>query len=347
MYRSNTQPLRYLFLTILILVNWTYSTVVLSKVDKSSLTVGDRVTFQVTAIVPKGAKVTPPSIDKEIGNIVIKEWNSHKSEQEKVDSVTFSYLLTTFVPERCTIPSLPFLVETDKKVDTLYSQVIPLEVQSVLTSDTVDLKDLKSQQISGNPPLWWVWLLLSAIILIIGIIIIKRLITKKPQVSQEIPKLPPYEEAIAALKELERKKYLERGLIREYVFEISEILKRYIERRFNVNASEFTTEEMVAWLGISDLEKPTRDSVEWFFRTSDPIKFARYIPEEPTLDRFTKTTYDFINATRPLLENSSKNQNSNDGKTALHNTNADPAVQNANTDLVFKEHVKSSSGEQK
>ncbi len=347
MYRSNTHPLRYFFLAILILVNWTYSTVILSKVDKFSLTVGDRVTFQVTAIVPKGAKITPPSIDNGMGNIIVKEWNSHKSEQEKVDSITFSYLITTYVPERCTIPSLPFLVEADKKVDTLHSQLIPLEVQSVLTSDTVDLKDLKPQQISGNPPLWWVWLLLSAIVIIVGIIIIKRLLTKKPQAALKIPKLPPYEEAIAALKELERKKYLERGLIREYVFEISEILKRYIERRFNVNASEFTTEEMVAWLGISDLEKTTRDSVEWFFRSSDPIKFARYIPDESTLDRFTKTTYDFFNATRPLLEDSSKTPNGNDSKTASQKTNAGPVALNSTKDLVFKEHVKSSSGEQK
>jgi hypothetical protein len=59
-------------------------------------------------------------------------------------------------------------------------------------------------------------------------------------------------------------------LIREYVFELSDIFKRYIGRRFEINAEEFTTEEVIAWLGVSVLETKTRIATEWFFQDYRP-----------------------------------------------------------------------------
>ncbi len=291
------------------------SAVITSKIDKSSLTVGDRLTFQVATIVPKGAIVTPPTFENNtINNIIIKGWNSHKSEHDNADSIVFSYIITTYVPEQCTIPSLPYIIQDKGKSDTLHSQALPLQVQSVIAADTVDIKGLKAQQLSGHAPLWWIWIIAIALVIFIGYIVYKKFFSKKSSVIPTVPLLPPYEEAIAALHELERQKYLQRGLIREYVFDISEILKRYIERRFTINASEFTTEEMIAWLGISGLESKFKQSVEWFFRTSDPVKFAKYIPDDSIINKFSLTVNDFLNATRPVLEDSSTSKTNN------HNT---------------------------
>jgi hypothetical protein len=304
MYYNSSRNWKYSLLILLILLQESYSSVLQSSVTSESLTVGDRISFSVTAIVPKGSVVTPPPIDNGLGNIVVKEWNTYKTQRDNSDSVLFSYVITTYVPERCTIPSLPFIVQDGQKSDTLLSKAIPLDVQSVITADTVDIKDLKAQQMSGRAPLWWIWVVAFAVLIIAVIFLYKKLLSKKQQPEKSIPLLPPYEEAIAAIKELEQKKHLSRGLIREYVFELSEILKRYIERRFSVNASEFTTEEMIAWLGVSGLDAKIKQSVDWFFRTSDPVKFARHIPEEITTNRFMKETMDFLTATRPLLQDS-------------------------------------------
>jgi hypothetical protein len=91
-------------------------------------------------------------------------------------------------------------------------------------------------------------------------------------------------------------------MIREYVFELSEILKRYSERRFGVNAAEFTTEEMLAWLAVSKLEKEQRFAMEWFYRAADPVKFAKYLPDQGTVDRFGVEARAFIEATKPVIE---------------------------------------------
>ena len=111
------------------------------------------------------------------------------------------------------------------------------------------------------------------------------------------PPKPPYEEAMEALAALEAKQYLLKGLVREYVFELSDILKRYIERRFSINAAEFTT-----WLGVSPLAKEQRAAMEWFFRAADPVKFAKMLPDQDTLDRFGAEARVFLETTKPVVD---------------------------------------------
>jgi hypothetical protein len=278
-----------------------------SSLSKASLTAGEIITYNVIIIAPSGANVIPPVIDKTIGAITVREWNSSTKKISKGDSVTVSYRITTYVPENCTIPELPFLVVNGSQTDTLTSQSHVLSFQSVIDKDTVDIRDLKPQLETGAKPMWLLWILIAAAVLGIIILVWVRFFNKKKIAGEkQIPLLPPYEEAINAINELERQKYLQRGLIREYVFNLSEILKRYIERRFEINASEFTTEEVVAWLGVSGLDTKLKQSVEWFFRTSDPVKFARFIPAQETIDKFMGETMNFLNATRPVATDTSQ-----------------------------------------
>jgi hypothetical protein len=278
-----------------------------SSLSKASLTAGEIITYNVAIIAPSGANVIPPVIDKTIGAITVKGWHASTKKIGKGDSVTVSYRITTYVPENCTIPELPFLVVNGSQTDTLRSQAHILSFQSVIDKDTVDIRDLKPQLETGTKPMWLLWILIAvAAVTIIIFVFLKFFNKKKIEGEKQIPLLPPYEEAINAINELERQKYLQRGLIREYVFNLSEILKRYIERRFEINASEFTTEEVIAWLGVSGLDTKLKQSVEWFFRTSDPVKFARFIPPQETIDKFMSETMNFLNVTRPVAADTSQ-----------------------------------------
>ena len=289
-----------------------------SSISTRKLSVGDLVRFDVQLITPKQTVITPPPTEEKFGDIVVKEWNVHTTEREKSDSTSYEYILTTYTPEPCTIPSLAFTLEHEGTVDTLYTDSIPLQVLSVLPSDTVDLMGLKPPLSAGRAPRWWIWLLgtVAAIAALVGggMYLVKRL----RKVPPPPPPVPPYEEAIDALASLGVKKYLQRGLVREYVFELSEIFKRYIGRRFECNGVEFTTEEMIAWSGAANLPKKQRASIEWFFRSTDPVKFARLIPDGTTLDRFEPEVRDFLEATKPVVEqeNTRENADAPDGRPA-------------------------------
>jgi hypothetical protein len=114
------------------------------------------------------------------------------------------------------------------------------------------------------------------------------------------------------------------------VFELSEIFKRYIERRFETNASEFTTEEMVAWAGASNLDKKLKASLEWFFRTTDPVKFARIIPDGSTVNRFSDEVTQFLQSTRPLQQPSEKVEEPTNAQTEAKQSV--PNTDNSNND---------------
>lgn len=274
-----------------------------TTLSRSQITIGEKINFTVNANIPKNAKFTPPAPEDNFGKLTVKGWDLKRTELQNYDSISVQYLITTYIPENCTIPSLKFIIEDNSTTDTLLTENIPLEILSVInTQDSIiDIKDLRSQQIAGKAPLWWLWLLFS-VVAILALIFIVFLIKKRLSKPEKLPPpKPAYEEAIEALGILHGKRYLQQGLIREYVFELSEIFKRYIGRRFQVNAEEYTAEELIAWLGVSGLEMKVRHPVEWFFRTTDLVKFAKYTPDDMTMERFGKEVISFLEITKPQL----------------------------------------------
>jgi hypothetical protein len=278
------------------------ATVMLSSVSQDSLFVGDRIRLGVTMLVPKGSQVVPPATDNGFGAFVVKEWVSDKSEKKSADSLSFNYILTTYSAEPCTIPSLSFVQTSGTKTDTLHTDVFPMRVALVpppSAQDTAVIRDIKGLETVGKPSLLWLWLALGLVAMALAVLVLRRFRKKQVSAAPIVPPKPPYEEAMEALRALEEKQYISKGMIREYVFGLSDIVKRYIERRFSVNAAEFTTGEMLDWIQISPLEPSQRKACEWFFSTADPVKFAKWTPDTDTVRRFGADMRSFIEQTRP------------------------------------------------
>jgi hypothetical protein len=339
---------RLLKITLLLccLITTAFSYEVKTSVDRTSFTLGDPIHFRVMMQLPKDVQCVPPEPEKLFGNLKVREWNINRSPKESNDSVFADYILACYVPENCTIPSLPFYIQSKASTDTVFTDQHTIQFMSVITppaagskDSSVDIKDLKPQQIAGNPPKFWLWItiILGSVAVLAAVALY---LSKKFQKKEIIPPpIPPYEEAIIALGVLHGKRLLEKGLIREYVFELSEIFKRYIERRFSTNASEFTTEEMVAWAGASGLDKKLKSSLEWFFRTTDPVKFARIVPDSDTVNRFSNEVTNFLESTRPLPQTAGNDQNASspqDATQSVPSVNGSAPATSVTTNEVSK-----------
>ena len=279
-----------------------WSAVIYTGISRREISVGDRVYFTVTILAPKGATAVPPDPASAFDPLVVKEWNNKKYPLTKADSLVFEYELTTYKPENSAIPRLNFVLDSGSHSDTLKTDSISITVVRLVRADSMDIMDLKPQQKAGNPSLLWLWLLIGGAVLVAVFFIVRSRFRPQRKGPTASPPRPPYEEAIEALAALEAKQYLMKGMVREYVFELSEIIKRYSERRFGVNAAEFTTEEMLAWLQVSNLDKEQRRPAEWFFRAADPVKFAKFLPEQDSIDRFGVEARSFLEATKPVVE---------------------------------------------
>jgi hypothetical protein len=203
-------------------------------------------------------------------------------------------------------------VQGDKK-DTLFSRAMPLRLVLVTDSDSTNpsIKGLKPQQTAGSPSLTWIWMVLGLCIAGVVLYTLRGYFKKKEKAKKAPPPKPPYEEALEALARLDEKQYLIKGMVREYVFELSDIFKRYLERRFEVNAAEFTTEEMLDWIKRSKLESRDKKIADWFFAATDPVKFAKMLPDTDTIDRFGTDVRLFLEQTRPRPEAAPKPMDAN------------------------------------
>jgi hypothetical protein len=291
------------------LVSLVRATIFTASLSQDSISVGDRILYEATVIVPKGATITPPDVATAFGKFVVKEWNSDKVEKKNADSLNFKYVISFYEIEQCTIPPVPFIQTFNGKSDTLLSKPMPIRLVLVPNTDSAAaapvIKDLKPQQNAGRPSFVWLWIVLGLSAVSLLVYFSRRFLKKrKEKAAQPIPLKPPYDEAIESLRLLDEQQYLTRGMIREHVFGLSDIFKRYIERRFEVNAAEFTTEEMLEWIMTSPLDPEGKKIAEWFFSATDPVKFAKMLPSNDTLHRFGHDVRQFLELTRPNPETS-------------------------------------------
>jgi hypothetical protein len=273
------------------------------SVSQDSFFIGDRITYSVAVRVPHGASLIPPAVDNGFGQFSIKGISVDTGKSSSADTFRIHYTLATYTVEQCTIPSQHFYIAHDSVTDTLPTKEVVLRYVPLPGKDTGEIRDLKPQQVVGKPPLLWLWILLAVALGAGAWYAGKRWVHRRTtQAESAISLKPPYEEAMDALTALEAKNYYAQGKIREYVFELSELLKRYITRRFEVNATELTTEEILDWIRTSAMYAEPRRIADWFFVTTDPIKFAKWVPDNATFLKFGADIRAFLELTKPLPE---------------------------------------------
>ncbi|MDR3012302.1 MAG: BatD family protein [Chitinispirillales bacterium] len=303
-----------------------------ADVSHNSITVGDVISLDIviSIIEPPATPsvrsvmippfVIPPDTARDFGGFVVLSSSASIDENDSTRDFLYRYTLTTFRPQTCTIPSLKFLIMNHPHPpDTLFTDPIPIEIISVIPLDTPDsglvIRDLKAQQKTGGADLRFLWILAAIAALVLAYFLLRKYMKKKIEITAAARLKPPYEEALEAIVILKEKKYLEQGAVREYTFELSEIFKRYIGRRYDTIASELTSEEIIDWLKTSPIGVDIRLSAERFFRTSDQVKFAKWKPDQQTIDGFMKDVKAFLEATKPELESQNEQKTETTGTT--------------------------------
>lgn len=173
------------------------------------------------------------------------------------------------------------------------------EAQDNLQANVQDIRDIKPL-LPGPFPWDYVAMGLAAALVLFGLWHILRRYKRKEKL---VPKLPPFEQAMADLRTLESQRLLENGEVKAFFFRLSEILRHYIEGRFSIPAVELTSEELRPHLlGLSAIDDALKGKALRFFERSDVIKFAnaRFAPEN--LKELADSAYDFVVQTKPTPE---------------------------------------------
>jgi len=212
------------------------------------------------------------------------------------------YILDTFETGKFTMPAVVVKYRTkgEEEWKEVLADEVNIEVLSSLDDKALerDIKDIK------GPVRYWdktyIYIILGivaaiALILFVIVYLQKRRKTK----GVVIPTIPAHEIAYKALKLLMGKEYLSTGKVQEFYFELSNIVRHYIENRFQLKAPEMTTEEFLLTLKESEvLNSEQKSLVKDFLSHCDMVKFAKYLPEKNEIDSSYTSARNLVDQTK-------------------------------------------------
>jgi hypothetical protein len=100
-------------------------------------------------------------------------------------------------------------------------------------------------------------------------------------------------------------------LVKEYHTEITGIVRKYFEHRFNFNALEMTSAEIMGVISYLEDSKPITETADNFFRNADLVKFAKFEPLPEVNEEMMSQAFEIVNNTikKPNVEAPGENIN--------------------------------------
>lgn len=279
---------------------------VTARIDSTTMLIGNqtRLSFEISQ-QPKQLVKTPLFTDTIIGGLELVE----PGKADTVSSpdghllVTQRYTVTSFEDSLLYIPPYPFVLNGD----TVWSKSLSLKVIQPYKIDTTSsqVADIKPVL---NPKFYWmaffqVMLIVLAIvvILVLAIYLIRRFIQKKPVFSSATPEpiLPPYELAVMKLNNIKQQKLWQQNRSKEYHTELTDVLREYIEKTFDISSLEMTSEEILLNLNHLRFEsKPAYTALQQILKLADLVKFAKWNPAPDEHEQSLYNAYLFVNETK-------------------------------------------------
>ena len=281
--------------------------IVSATLDSTTLFIGDQTDLHLRAIGEVGEQVTMPVLDKElipgveIVDRTIVDTISLKDGRMQYDQ----YLtVTSFEDSLFYIAPLPF-VSGD---DTVWSDGLTLNVVQPFEMDTTDMAITDIKGVYKAPVWWWGifrWVLLAVLLAGVGVAgyyLITYLQRRKlEEAGNEVvtePLRPAEEVALEKLDAIKEKKIWQQGQVKEYYTQLTDVVREYIARRFEVSSVEQTSDETLRDIRpLLSERKDLYDQLRKMLTLADLVKFAKWstTPDENELS--LRNAYTFVQET--------------------------------------------------
>ncbi len=280
-----------------------------ASIDTTDMLIGDQLPLNVEVSYPDDIRVFWPSWLDTLGRMEIVS-------RTELDSLTGggnitqmqTLYLTAFDSGAYQIPPLNFYYTSTYSNDTLSKTTNPLDVfvHTVPVDTSQAIKAIKTiQPVPITFREIFPWILIAVIILaIIGGVIYWNDLRKKRKPAiliKKEPEIPPHEVALEKLDLLEHKKLWQEGRVKEYYVELTEIIREYLEGRYNIPARESTTEEIIRDLKRKDITAEQMAQLQDLLQRADLTKFAKSRPGPEENRKSLDVSRNFVQMTREII----------------------------------------------
>ena len=291
---------------------------VILRVDPAEPVIGDPIHLEIIALADEGVELLMPEFGEALDRFLILDFAPSEglAEDGRIRSVqrytlqppmsgpqSIPILLIEFVDRR---PGSKPAPEGEDAYELL-TERIDFEVESVLPEEaTGELRPMPGKLSAlGGPglPYWLIGLILLGITIVAAPFAYRAWLRHQALRRRQTA----YEVASKELDELliwgshPREDQLEK-----FYVELSGIVRRYLERRFNLRSPELTTEEFLNVASRSpDLHLEMRGLLKEFLTQADLVKFAGFHPGQEQVQESIVAARRFLEETRDTGESTS------------------------------------------
>ncbi|MBQ4508969.1 MAG: hypothetical protein II970_08750 [Paludibacteraceae bacterium] len=290
------------------MLNLILSIIVSATIDSTTVFIGDQTNLRLQATTEKTEHVQLPVY----GETLIPDIEIVGRTQ--TDTVTLPdgrlqlsqrLTITSFKDSLFYIPPIKFVAGGD----TLYSTPLSLNVIQPFEVDSAmaitPIKDIY------KAPIWWWgiirWILLGLAIACAaagGVWAWKKwgylLRKNENEPAAQEPLRPAEEVALEKLDSIRERKIWQNGQVKEYHTELTDVVREYIGRRFDVRSTEKTSDETLrAMKPLLEEQKDLYTGLARMLQLADLVKFAKWSATPDENESCLHTAYRFVRDTTP------------------------------------------------
>ena len=296
-----------------------------ATLDSTHILIGDQVRLHLEIIHSKDIKIGFPNPGDRIGSFIeILERTAIDTVPIDANTIQMSqdYIITSFDTGQHVLPRFYFQFEHELIADSVSTDNLILNVYSIPKIDSlisvlkgpIDIKPPYEAPITFKEVAPW----LLGTILGLGLLFLIFYAIKKRKNNQPIfsappkPKEPAHIIALRKLDQVKHQKLWQQGDIKHFYTEITDIVREYIENRFEIQAMEQTSDEIIAVFKDqrSLLDEKTFENLQKLLKNADLVKFAKYSPLPDENNLALVDAYFFVNQTKVAVQQTPKSNES-------------------------------------
>ncbi|NJW52847.1 DUF4381 domain-containing protein [Salinimicrobium oceani] len=281
-----------------------------ASIDTTEIKIGEQITYLLsvetreneTVVFPEGQSFSP-----------LEMIEAFKIDTSRIDDklrLSREYALTQFDSGSYVIPRQRLLIGSREYSTDSFAVVV-----NDVVVDTTKQKMFPIKPSVEVPPSFsfptWLWWLLGLIVLGIVLYLLYKSRQRRREAAQ---KLPPYEQALFELEQLDHSNLLEQRELKEYYSQLSAAVRRYLDGEIYDHALESTTNELIAYLeaerdkGKLKLESATIKRLKEILERADLAKFANSRPDVLTAKEDRSSVENVIKDTRASIPQPSEEE---------------------------------------
>jgi hypothetical protein len=308
MYRNKSRTIFTVLISLIFMIQGLRAQYieVRADFDTSQIRIGEQLNLDVRVHQPAKFRVEFPDIRDTLVNKV-EVLRSLPPDTAVVDGdleIHRRYLVTSFDSGLYVIPPLKFRFSSDLWTDSIESNPLYLMVHTVPLDSTIyDVKtpiNLPLSFLEVFPfVLGWIVVLAAA-----GFLIwyIRRRKRNKPIFRPARPEDPAHIIAYRELRELKDQKLWQKNEFKEYYSRLTEIIRRYMQRRYGIPAMEMTSYEIMdAWERSGEDQAGLAGELRILLNLADLVTFAKQKPVASENEENMERAFDFVDRTKYVM----------------------------------------------